>query len=412
MKKLKFALKLTSQKGQSLVEMAITAPILIFMLLGVFEVGWALRGYLVLTNVNRELTRFSIRPGYLDYSLKDDTQTSAQTVGYAEVLTYANNITGGIPLNFTSDQTSTLIISHLVVDTNQPCVNLSTCDCNAFLTDPNYINSSNVLTLDDLVLYPGLSGYRYFYVYTFPFTSTYRTKLNYPQLALQMKRENNKFNCELLKKSTSTLPSSNNVVVTEIYYNQPQLFGFPVISNPFTDPVPMYAHTTMRMIVASRSGENVDNVGPICDAYPFALISSTFTLNNKVNIVNGGWLKWNSSAASSNNYLINALTYSRMPLNDFKESGNPGDTTLNVGDQVASLTGFTWGSVITRVQALVQKEIRVPVGSGNPFTIGRFAKVRIESNADIVSSTQISATYLGDWVRNSGDVSDICLPSD
>ncbi len=45
--------KATAGPGQSLVEIAITAPLLIFLLLGVFEVGWALRGYLVLVNVNR-----------------------------------------------------------------------------------------------------------------------------------------------------------------------------------------------------------------------------------------------------------------------------------------------------------------------------------------------------------------------
>ncbi|MFN8453606.1 MAG: hypothetical protein U0401_02865 [Anaerolineae bacterium] len=58
-----------------------------------------------------------------------------------------------------------------------------------------------------------------------------------------------------MKKSSGVLPSANNVIITEIYYNQPQLFGFPLISNPFTNPVPMYAQTAMRMIVASRSGE-------------------------------------------------------------------------------------------------------------------------------------------------------------
>jgi Flp pilus assembly protein TadG len=33
-------------KGQSLVEMAVITPLLLFMFLGMIEVGWAIRGYL------------------------------------------------------------------------------------------------------------------------------------------------------------------------------------------------------------------------------------------------------------------------------------------------------------------------------------------------------------------------------
>ena len=38
------------ERGQSLVEMAIIAPLLLLMFIGVLEVGWAIRGYVVLLN--------------------------------------------------------------------------------------------------------------------------------------------------------------------------------------------------------------------------------------------------------------------------------------------------------------------------------------------------------------------------
>ena len=429
MRKLLIQLKLSSQRGQSLVELAITAPILIFMLLGVFEVGWALRGYLVLTNVNREITRFSIRQGYLDYTLKNNnalTNTlgltpAATTIGYSKVLSYVyTTLAEQLPLDFSTGQTSTLIVSHLVADTGLPCVPHPTtgqpnCNCNDFVTNPNfYLSGANVLTYDDLILQPKIRGYDNFYAQKYPPTSTAVTRLVYTQTAAQMARENNKFSCELLKKSSGTIAGANNVIVTELFYNQPQLFGFPIIANPYTDPVPMYAHTTMRMIISSRTGTNVDSVGPICDAYPFALNSTpAFTIGNAVNILSGGWLKWNSQVGNSQNYLINELKYSRMPLNDFKESGNPSDTFFNVGDQVAVDTTNYTTAVLTDVRALVQKDIRVPVGNGNPFVISRFGKVRIESDTDIVlgATNRITATYLGDWVLDSGGYN-ICLPSD
>jgi hypothetical protein len=405
MKKLFSRMRPTSQKGQSLVEMAITAPILIFMLIGVFEVGWALRGYLVLTNVNREITRFAIRPGYLNYSIRDsNSATSAATIGYDKVLSYTySTLSDQLPLNFSTGQTSTLIISHLVVDTGIPCVNMATCDCNQFVTNPNfYISGANVLTRDDLILHPQTPTYNNYYVYTFPLTSAYRTQLNYPALAAQLARENNKFNCELMKKSTGTIPSANNVIVTELYFNQPQLFGFPIIANPYTNPVPMYTHTTMRMIVASRSGENVDTVGPVCEAFPFSLNSTpAFTTGNQVDILGPGFLKWNSSAASNQAYLTDELNYSRMALNNFRDASD-GDTTLSVTDRVAILTGGPYTGVFTNVQALIGKSIRVPIGSGNPFVVSGFAWVQIQQAADInIATSQITATYVGNAAIDS-----------
>ncbi|NJN96016.1 MAG: pilus assembly protein [Anaerolineales bacterium] len=114
--------KWLEETGQSLVEMAITAPILVFLLIGVFEVGWAIRGYLALTNGSREITRFSIRQGYLDYSTKDNNPfTSINTVQYNGVLSYTfTTLARQLSMDFTTGETSTLIISHVVVDTALP----------------------------------------------------------------------------------------------------------------------------------------------------------------------------------------------------------------------------------------------------------------------------------------------------
>jgi Flp pilus assembly protein TadG len=45
--------------GQSLVEMAFITPLLLLMFIGVLEVGWAIRGYIVLLNADREGTRLT-----------------------------------------------------------------------------------------------------------------------------------------------------------------------------------------------------------------------------------------------------------------------------------------------------------------------------------------------------------------
>lgn len=415
MKKLKFSLKLPSQAGQSLVEMAITAPILIFLLIGVFEVGWALRGYLILTNVNREITRFAIRPGYLNYSVKDNNAaTAAQTVGYDKVLSYTyTTLAEQLPLEFSTGQTSTLIISHFVADTGLPCVDADSngipdcANCNDFITNPNfYLNGTNVLTLDDVLISPATSGYENFYSKKFPPTSTVTTRLNYTNTLAQLARENNKFNCELLKKSTGTLPSSNNVIITEIYYNQPQLFGFPLISNPFTNPVPMYAQTAMRMIVASRSGDNVDNVGPLCFAMPFTIRNTQLSGASPGQIfdvlhgypdINGatpnqpgtndrGFLAWDPQWNSTTD-LRYELQSPRASFSSFRNARVLTDNTLSVGDWVASLPGNNGGALDRIVPYVGKGPIVIPVWdqfqtSLNPqmpaaFRISTFIRVEL-----------------------------------
>jgi hypothetical protein len=49
------------QKGQSLVEMAIVAPLLVTLLLGIAELGWALNACISITNAAREGARLAAR---------------------------------------------------------------------------------------------------------------------------------------------------------------------------------------------------------------------------------------------------------------------------------------------------------------------------------------------------------------
>jgi hypothetical protein len=55
--------RLRRNEGQSLVEVAMTLPLLLLMFVGLIEIGAALRDYLIVVNANREGTRFAAR-GY------------------------------------------------------------------------------------------------------------------------------------------------------------------------------------------------------------------------------------------------------------------------------------------------------------------------------------------------------------
>lgn len=433
--RLKQKMLLSGKKGQSLVEIAISMPILIFLLVGVFEVGSALRSYLVLVNVNREITRFAVRPGYLDFSTEDSIKTS-----YQSVLSWANTSnTSQLDLDFDdSDGNTTLIISHVVADTGMPCEDIDDKDCKScddFL-DPDH----PTFTADDIIIHPGREGMDYQAQSFGPATTSTGSKqsrIDYELLSADLTMQNNKFNCEILKRGG--VPSSNNVIVTEIFHDQPQLFGFPLISNPFTDPFPLYTHTIMRLIGAARSTgsangnllSNISTLGPMCLAYPLTARQSIIdgkAIGSPIDILDGkdsggggggggdwGWLTWNP-VEDDENYLGLELQYMQISGNDFTNPAVLDDHTLNVGDYVASLNG-TVNSDDTRdlMESLVGQEIIIPIWDDtdpngfdtfyNPnrhppqvgaYLISSFVKVRIDfvNNINIPQKT-ITATYLG-----------------
>jgi hypothetical protein len=371
-------------RGQSLVEMAVVTPLLIFLMIGVFEVGWALRNYLVLVNVNREITRFAVRPGYLDFSSQESINTS-----YERVLEWAtSSVSEQLPLDF--DETTgntTLIVSHIVVDTGQPCEDADKdgeidCDCSLFDSDP----LANPFPHDDIIIHPGLNGYQY-QMQTFgPLTTTTgvrNTRLDYNQLGQDLSAQNNQFNCKLIKRDG--VASSNNVIVTELYYDLPQLLGFPFISNPLTDPIPLYTHTTMRLIGAARSTggvegnitEGIDTIGPICLVYPMIADEALLGSATPVNIIEHGWLKWGDAVADDQAYISYALQYPQMSLNDFDGAGG-----IQPGSQVNKIT-LTDPDLDAEVEALKERNAFIIPTSANPGlanpVISGFVWARVQS---------------------------------
>ena len=400
------SVKLSKQRGQSLVEMAIATPLLIIMLIGVFEVGWAIRGYLVLSNVNREAVRFAVKAGTLDFSIRNPA-----TVGYDKVLSHTTaSLAQQIPLEFFGvNANTTVIMSHIVADTGFPCVKYQggepkvpyefdpACNCN--VDDPNH---PQWFTRDDLVLYPGVPGYAY-YAQTYGISRT--TRLgggNYQVEADKLKLENNRFNCTVLKTGANGEMSANNIFIAEAFFDQPQLFGVPFISNRLTDPIPFYAHTAMR-IVDTREANRTDTIGPTCEVYPITFDDGIF--DNPDNPAPGqaidafegdgegnfGWMNWNPGD-NSNGYIIEELFNPRLATHDFVGltpppglSPDSTNTGINRGDWVSGSTGVSNSSgVQDQLAGLEGRTIRVPIydttsgtGSNKGYHVSHFALITI-----------------------------------
>jgi hypothetical protein len=240
----------TSQRGQSLVETALITPLLLLMFLGVIEVGWALRGYLVLLNANREATRFAARGAYLDFS-----QPDFENVGYQLVLQHTlDSVSDQLPLEFFDEPNATMIITHLDIDTGYPCEDQ---DCD----DECSANPDTTYAADDVVILPPPVGAGYGGDPAVVISDTFRaeygiggpthTTLITDTLWEELRAQNEALNCQLMAKDPAVSPSPNSVIIVEIFYDQPQLLGVPIVSNRFTDPIPLYTHTMMR-IAASR----------------------------------------------------------------------------------------------------------------------------------------------------------------
>lgn len=201
-----------SNKGQALVESAIIFPILVFLLIGVLEVGWIIRAYLVLTNASREAARFAVRQNYLDFR--------SPNPDYASVWTHTlNSISGQIDYN---ENTGAMIVSYLEAE--------SACTLPFTITTPLDVPT---------------------YTWTYPATAAVQTQLNYALLGAELGRLQQQHSCDAIAQHL--IPRPNNVVIVELFFEQHQLLGFPIISNSFTDPVTLYSVATFRKIQETRT---------------------------------------------------------------------------------------------------------------------------------------------------------------
>jgi hypothetical protein len=65
--------KWRKERGQGLLELAVILPVLLILLMGLVEVGYALRDYLVVVNASREGGRFAARGRYSDEDIVERT---------------------------------------------------------------------------------------------------------------------------------------------------------------------------------------------------------------------------------------------------------------------------------------------------------------------------------------------------
>jgi hypothetical protein len=427
------------ERGQSLVEMAVIVPLLLFMFLGMVEVGWAIRGYLVLLTTNRETARFATRGEYLNFQGRNiPSEEVAERVGYNSVLTHTNNVlvSNRLGVGLVDNQGRDLlqplegasqgsfIISHYLIDTGYPC--------KIDLSDPNdqcatACANENYYEFDDDVVHPGLAGYEHF-SYTRPATTTYTSRIDPFALAERLKKENNALNCTILKRRgqgafANPEMSVNSVIVVEAFYDQPQILGFPFLSNAFTDPILLYTQTMMRVTSDKLpQGSRCDVVpiaiqrdalynGPIDPNNPdvnrIAVGSLLDNLREGTGSGDFGWLRWRSDnsadrtlpATNSSGYLSETINNPRLSMYDYRNPASPSDTVLSVGDSILSFPGQNVAhDVEVALENRKNQVVTNPVWDsfdGTSYHVVGFSKMRITDIDFTGSQKTISGSFQG-----------------
>jgi Flp pilus assembly protein TadG len=212
-----------------MVEMAVTLPLLILIFIGLIEIGWAILGYMRLSQATREAARFAVRQDVAEFWNKDNEKA------YQMVATQFR-IAGGKP------EGGTLVIHRYQAYTGTPC---ETQPCNNECQPAYQID-------DEALFWSDMQG----------ITRTSKIS-DTKQLALLM-AQNLMLNCQkqlrfwqiclnsgkledtcrqLMATNVNTDDFDNDSVLVEAFYDQPQLTGF----YWFYDPIPLWAYTIMRL---------------------------------------------------------------------------------------------------------------------------------------------------------------------
>lgn len=194
-------------KGQGLVEMALALPVLLIMLLGLVEVGFLLRTYLVVYNADREAARFAARGGFTGEEIKERALTS---------------FSGQLPVSLGEpdepDGNTIIYVTWLQI----PSDAVDDDDWKASYHKQDSFGTFEPSSRDPI------------------------SKIDAVDQWKRMKDWNAALNDAAGEDGLG--PTSLEVVIVEIFYEHNQVLHAPVIEWFLPDPMEVYAWTTMRII--------------------------------------------------------------------------------------------------------------------------------------------------------------------
>ncbi|OQY26158.1 MAG: hypothetical protein B6I34_00345 [Anaerolineaceae bacterium 4572_32.1] len=237
-------------KGQSLVELAITFPILLMFLVGIIEVGWALHSYLVIVNANREGARFAAR-GQEFYENNENItdRIIAERVWASMAQQVEVTQTDDDPPELIEDEGNlTIFVHHLYIATEDPSIDVD----NVFSINGASAESTCSAAAATAIA-EGKQSFRLGAI-TNRHGVSQTSKLDLGAYCEVLKEKNNYFNEQKDALYTDiNLPYGvDEVVVIETIYQHEMALKVPFFTAIIPDPIPMSINTQMR-ITGERS---------------------------------------------------------------------------------------------------------------------------------------------------------------
>lgn len=192
---------LRKEKGQSLVELAVILPLVLFLFIGMVEVGWAMHSYVTVATAAREATRFGARGNFDE---EDIGEVALVALGALDV-----QLEG-------PDVNTTVIVTFVDIDPT------------GTYTMTTYVTG------------------------TLPVTSSLLTgEVDIAQVAADNVAFNqDPFHCPVGSPPPCEVDSPNDLVVVEAFYEHTQLLGLPLVSDVLSNPMHIYCRGLMRVGVS------------------------------------------------------------------------------------------------------------------------------------------------------------------
>jgi Flp pilus assembly protein TadG len=217
--------KIRKTEGQSLVELALTLPLLLVMFVGLVEVGAALRNYLVVVNANREGTRFAARGRWLD-SAEDVQEVFKRLVASAGVDQRGEDLIPFLRPNDVSDLPANTAIAVTYITVSPQFDGVGTPD-----PQPAVVHG------------PWITG-------TLPSGAN---PVDGASMAEVARQNNEDFNREyFINQGLLDIPSEDNFIIVEVWYTHEQLLKLPFFTELLPETFTLYAQSTMRVTLDSR----------------------------------------------------------------------------------------------------------------------------------------------------------------
>lgn len=208
--------KRRKERGQGLLEMAVVLPVLLILMLGVVEVGYALRNYLRVVNANREGARFAARGQFGDGQVGERVLVSGGTDAALGEHFLRTDIGG-------TDPNTGFIITHIEMDSAGDVIASRVWVSGVMPTEAGEVRL--IRDTDSII------------------------STTLPQIIERHRESTQSINAT--REAEMYEPMDNHIVIVETYFMHHPLWNNPLL--PLPDPWMMHARTEMR-VVTSRDG--------------------------------------------------------------------------------------------------------------------------------------------------------------